>query len=83
VTLAPSAFPRPDLSMVNEEHVRRYKETDGEVGYMWNGAPILLLTTKGRKSGLPRTIAIIYADLATATPWSARTAARPRIRPGC
>ena len=49
-----------DLSLLGEEHVRVYRETDGETGYLWNGAPILLLTTKGRKSGEPRTIAIIF-----------------------
>jgi len=41
--------------------VRRYQETDGEVGYIWNGVPILLLTTTGRKSGQPRTTPLIYA----------------------
>ena len=35
------------------EHVRRYQETDGEVGYLWNGVPTLLLTTTGRRSGQP------------------------------
>ena len=43
------------------EHVRRYRETDGAVGHIWNGVPILLLTTTGRKSGLPRTTPLIYA----------------------
>ena len=41
--------------LFGEEHVRRYLETDGEVGYRWrNDAPILILTTTGRKSGEPR-----------------------------
>ena len=44
-----------DYSLLGEDHVRRYQETDGEVGYEWNGAPSLLLTTTGRKSGEPRT----------------------------
>ena len=39
----------------------RYQETDGEVGYLWNGAPTLLLTTTGRKTGEPRTSALIFA----------------------
>jgi deazaflavin-dependent oxidoreductase (nitroreductase family) len=51
-----------DTSLLNAEHVRVYRETNGATGYEWNGAPILLLTTKGRKSGEPRTIAIIYAE---------------------
>jgi deazaflavin-dependent oxidoreductase (nitroreductase family) len=53
-------YRQPDLSLLGEEHVRVYRETKGETGYLWNGAPILLLTTKGRKSGEPRTIAIIF-----------------------
>ncbi|MFC5744322.1 nitroreductase family deazaflavin-dependent oxidoreductase [Actinomadura rugatobispora] len=49
-----------DYSLLGENHVRAYRESGGEVGYIWNGAPTLLLTTTGRRSGLPRTIPIIY-----------------------
>jgi deazaflavin-dependent oxidoreductase (nitroreductase family) len=43
------------------EHVRRYRETDGEDGHDWrNGSSILLLTTRGRRSGELRTNALIY-----------------------
>jgi len=59
----PSASQPTDTTLLGEEHVRVYRETNGETGYMWNGAPILLLTTKGRKSGQPRTIAIIHTPL--------------------
>jgi deazaflavin-dependent oxidoreductase (nitroreductase family) len=51
---------QPDLSMVGEAHIRRYRETDGEVGYLWNGAPCLILTTTGRKTGHPRDSALIF-----------------------
>ncbi|MBL7494989.1 nitroreductase family deazaflavin-dependent oxidoreductase [Frankia sp. CNm7] len=54
------AYRPPDLLLVGPEHVRRYRETDGEVGYEWNGAPILLLTTTGRTSGQARTSALIF-----------------------
>ena len=50
----------PDLALVGEEHVRRYRETGGEVGYLWNGAPALLLTTTGRRSGDRHTSALIF-----------------------
>jgi deazaflavin-dependent oxidoreductase (nitroreductase family) len=53
-------YQAPDLMLVGAEHVRRYRETDGEVGYVWNGVPTLLLTTTGRLSGEPRTSALIY-----------------------
>jgi len=59
----PQSVPGTDLTLLNEEHVRVYRETNGERGYIWNGAPILLFTTKGRKTGLPRTIAIIYTQV--------------------
>ena len=49
-----------DRSLFGPEHVRRYQETDGEVGYMWNGAPILLLTTTGRRTGDPTTTPLIF-----------------------
>lgn len=60
----PTTYRQPDLSLLGEEHVRVYRETNGETGYLWNGSPTLLLTTKGRKSGEPRTIAIIYTPVA-------------------
>src|SRR3989442_2251543 len=48
-------------SLFGEEHVQRYRETGGEVGHRWKrGSKILLLTTKGRKSGEPRTKPLIY-----------------------
>ncbi|HET7046212.1 MAG TPA: nitroreductase family deazaflavin-dependent oxidoreductase [Gaiellaceae bacterium] len=48
-------------TLFGEEHVRRYRETGGEVGHIWKrGAKVLLLTTKGRKSGEPRTTPLIY-----------------------
>jgi deazaflavin-dependent oxidoreductase (nitroreductase family) len=50
----------PDLALLGAEHIKRYRETDGEVGYLWNGVPTLLLTTTGRNSGQPRTSALIY-----------------------
>ena len=49
-----------DLSLFGDEHVRQYEETDGEVGYLWNDAPCLVLTTTGRTSGIARKIPIIF-----------------------
>jgi len=53
-------YKQPDLSIFGEEHIKRYLETDGRDGYLWNDAPILLLTTRGRRSGQPRTSALIF-----------------------
>lgn len=47
--------------LFGEEHVRRYRETGGEVGHIWRrGSKILLLTTTGRKTGERRTTPLIY-----------------------
>jgi len=46
--------------LFGQEHVQRYRETGGEVGHDWRGAPTLLLTTKGRRSGEERTTPLIY-----------------------
>ena len=61
-----AASPGTDTTLLGEEHVRVYRETNGEKGYIWNGAPILLLTSTGRKSGQPRTIPIIYRQVGDA-----------------
>ena len=50
-----------DYSLLGEHHIRVYRETNGEQGYLWNGATILLLTTTGRKTGQRRTQPLIYA----------------------
>jgi deazaflavin-dependent oxidoreductase (nitroreductase family) len=42
---------RFDYSLMGDDHVARYEETDGEVGYLWNGAPCLILHTRGRTTG--------------------------------
>src|SRR3989442_14086996 len=47
--------------LFGEAHVRRYRETNGEVGHIWRrAAKILLLTTRNRKTGEPRTTPLIY-----------------------
>lgn len=50
---------KPDLTLFGDEHVRRYRETGGAEGYLWNGATCLLLTTRGRKTGALRDIPLI------------------------
>ena len=52
---------RRDAShLYGAEHVRSYRETDGDLGHDWRGASTLLLTTVGRRSGQPRTTPLIY-----------------------
>ena len=48
--------------LFGKEHVDRYRATDGKEGHDWEkGSSTLLLTTKGHKSGEPRTTPLIYA----------------------
>ena len=55
------ADPNPfDRDLFGDEHVRVYRETDGEQGYHWRGTTILLLSTTGRRSGEQRTTPLIY-----------------------
>ena len=49
-----------DDELFGAEHIRVYRETAGERGYHWRGALILLLTTRGRSSGEPRTTPLIH-----------------------
>ncbi len=46
--------------LFGQEHVDTYRATDGETGHDWKGAHVLLLTTKGHKSGGQRTTPLIY-----------------------
>lgn len=43
-----------------QEHVDRYRATDGAEGHDWSGTTVLLLTTTGRRTGEPRTTPLIY-----------------------
>jgi proline iminopeptidase len=47
--------------LFGQEHVDRYRETDGEEGHIWReGSTILLLTTTGRRTGNETTTPLIY-----------------------
>ena len=48
------------MTLFGQEHIDRYIATDGREGHDWQGAPTLILTTTGRRSGQPRPHALIY-----------------------
>ena len=50
----------PDFSLFGDEHVRQYEATAGRVGHDWNGTSVLILHTRGRKSGQTRKFPLIY-----------------------
>jgi deazaflavin-dependent oxidoreductase (nitroreductase family) len=43
-----------------QSHIRNYVESGGKRGHRWSGMNTLLLTTRGRKTGLWRRTALIY-----------------------
>ncbi len=52
---------KSDEDLFGDEHVRVYRETGGERGYIWRrGTTILLLDTKGRRTGRPHTAPLIF-----------------------
>ncbi|MBA2504718.1 MAG: nitroreductase family deazaflavin-dependent oxidoreductase [Thermoleophilaceae bacterium] len=48
--------------LFGQEHVERYRATDGKEGHDWQGSQVLILTTKGRKSGEQRDTPLIYGQ---------------------
>jgi F420H(2)-dependent quinone reductase len=69
------------VSWVND-HIRRYVESNGADGHDWRGAPTLLLTTTGRRSGIQRRTALIYREVAANTWWSPQEVAHQHTQRG-
>jgi deazaflavin-dependent oxidoreductase (nitroreductase family) len=63
----------PELPDWIRDHIRRYLESDGADGHLWDSSerggpgpvPTLLLTTTGRKSGKPQLLPLIYGKTPT------------------
>lgn len=53
---------RPFLKVLSAANVAVYRWTGGRVGGRMGKAPILLLTTRGRKSGKRRTTPLLYVE---------------------
>jgi len=49
-----------DVNDWNTQIIKEFRENDGKVGGQFKGAPLLLLTTTGAKSGKPRTSPLVY-----------------------
>src|SRR5580658_3085686 len=52
-----------DVSDWNRKIIEEFRANDGQVGGQFQGAPILLLHTKGAKSGKERVTPMMYLDL--------------------
>jgi len=55
-----------------------YRRSGGKVGGSMRGAPVLLLTTTGRKSGKPRTVPLLYLRAGNALAVVASEGGAPR-----
>lgn len=51
-----------DFSLFGDAHIEAYEASDGEVGHIWNGAPCLVLTTTGERTGETRKHVLIYGQ---------------------
>jgi len=52
----------PDWNEWNSAAIAEFRANAGRLGGRFEGAPVLLLTTTGAKSGLPRTNPMMYLD---------------------
>lgn len=49
-----------EFAEINKKVMDEFRENDGKVGGMFEGAPLLILTTKGAKSGQQRQNPLMY-----------------------
>lgn len=54
------AIGSPIMKVMQRANTWLYRASGGKLGASMRGAPVLLLTTRGRKSGQPRTVPLIY-----------------------
>lgn len=82
-----------DLQEMNKAIIEEFRANDGKVGGQFAGAPLLLLTTIGAKSGLSRTNPLVYltdndryviiasyAGAPTNPPWYYNLVANPDVQ---
>ena len=50
----------PEMQDFNSRIIEEFRTNEGKVGPPFEGAPMVLLTTRGAKSGLPRTAPLVY-----------------------
>lgn len=52
------------MASFNDQIIEEFRANEGRVGGMFEGAPMLLLTTTGRKSGEPRVSPLVHSGSA-------------------
>jgi hypothetical protein len=63
VTPAPGPAPADSPVEAAAAHARRYSATSGADGHDWNGAPVLLLSVLGRRTGTGHRTPLTYGAL--------------------
>jgi hypothetical protein len=71
-----------DINGRNARVIEEFRANAGVVGGPWEGATMLLLHTKGAKSGQPRVNPLVYLPDGERYVIIASKAARPRTRSG-
>lgn len=56
------ALESPLMRTIQRVNTLVYRLSGGRLWTRWLGAPVLLLTTRGRKTGKPRTVPLIYTQ---------------------
>lgn len=56
----PATMSAEEFNSWNQQVIAEFRENGGKVGGMFKGAPLLLLTTTGAKSGQPRLAPLAY-----------------------
>ena len=87
-----SSFRARLISAISHANVHVYRWSDGRVGGRFGKAPVMLLTTRGHRSGTPRTTPLLYlpddGDLAVVASnggslhhpaWYLNLSAEPRV----
>jgi deazaflavin-dependent oxidoreductase (nitroreductase family) len=69
---------RPIARLVDALHTPLYRVTRGALGGSLLGAPVLLLTTRGRRTGQPRTNPVLFVEDGERLVVAASDGGRPR-----
>ena len=73
------------MASFNDQIIEEFRANEGRVGGMFEGAPMLLLTTTGAKSGEPRVSPLVHSGSAGGDGYAiaaSKAGAPTRTRPG-
>ena len=80
--VAEARFHGPKMSDYNAKIIEEFRANEGRVGGSWEGRPLLLITTRGRKSGREYTTPAMYTRERDRLLVYGSQGGRPTIRTG-